>query len=191
MNQPIEFNTDRLRLRQWRSSDRKPFAELNADPRVMEFFPSTLSPEASHAAVDRWQAQIAERGWGLWAVEIRETREFIGFVGLQEPQAPLPFAPCVEVGWRLAYAYWGHGYATEAARAALRVGFEQLRLEEIVSFTAVINRRSRAVMERLGMREDNTTFLHPNVPEGSPLREHCLYRFTREEWERHQSSQFQ
>jgi len=191
MNQPIEFNTDRLRLRQWRSSDRKPFAELNADPRVMEFFPSTLSPEASHAAVDRWQSQIAERGWGLWAVEIRETNEFIGFVGLQVPQAPLPFAPCVEVGWRLAHAYWGQGYATEAASAVLRVGFEQLRLEEIVSFTAVINRRSRAVMERLGMREDSTTFLHPNVPEGSPLREHCLYRLSREEWMRHQSSQFQ
>jgi RimJ/RimL family protein N-acetyltransferase len=179
---PIELDTERLRLRQWRSSDLAPFAELNADPRVMEFFPSTLTREESDAAVSRLQSQIAERGWGLWAAEVRLTGQFIGFVGLQVALAPLPFAPCVEVGWRLAHAHWGKGYATEAARGALRVGFEQLGLEEIVSFTAVANRRSRAVMERLGMREDEVTFQHPGVPEGSPLREHCLYRLTREQW---------
>jgi RimJ/RimL family protein N-acetyltransferase len=182
---PIEFNTERLRLRQWRSSDCEPFAELNADPRVMAFFPSPLDREASVACVSRWQAQIAERGWGLWAAEIRGLSQFIGFVGLQAPVAPLPFAPCVEVGWRLAHAHWGKGYATEAARGALRVGFEQLGLQEIVSFTAVNNLRSRAVMERLGMHEAGATFEHPSVPEGSAVREHCLYRLTRKRWGEH------
>jgi RimJ/RimL family protein N-acetyltransferase len=179
---PIEFDTERLRLRQWRPSDLEPFAALNADPRVMAFFPSTLEREASDAAVQRWQAQIAERGWGLWAAELLGTGEFIGFVGLQVPIAPLPFSPCVEVGWRLARAYWGKGYATEGARGVLAQGFERLQLPEIVSFTAVGNLKSRAVMERLGMQAAEGSFEHPSVPEGSPLREHCLYRLTRERW---------
>ncbi|MCA9286696.1 MAG: GNAT family N-acetyltransferase [Phycisphaerales bacterium] len=179
---PIEFETERLRLRQWRASDHEPFAVLNADPRVMEYFPSTLTREHSDAGIDRWRTEIEERGWGLWAVEIQTTGAFIGFVGLQVPTAPLPFAPCVEVGWRLAHEHWHRGYATEAARGALRVGFERLGLPEIVSFTSVGNRRSRAVMERLGMEEAKETFEHPSVPEGSPLREHCLYRLTRERW---------
>ena len=179
MTAPIEFCTERVQMRQWRATDREPFAQLNADPRVMEFFPSTIDRQASDAAIDRWQQQIDERGWGLWAAELA-SNEFIGFVGLQVPTAPLPFAPCVEVGWRLAHAHWGKGYATEAARGALRVGFDRLGLREIVSFTAVGNMRSRAVMERLGMREDEATFEHPNIAEGSPLREHCLYRITRD-----------
>jgi RimJ/RimL family protein N-acetyltransferase len=182
MGAPIELETERLRLRQWRPSDREPFAALNADPRVMEFFPSVLDRETSDALVARWESEIAERGWGLWAVELRESGPFIGFVGLQVPSAALPFAPCVEVGWRLAFAYWGKGYASEAARGALWVGFEQLQLPEIVSFTAVVNRRSRAVMERLGMREAPATFSHPRLAEGHWLREHCLYRLRREEW---------
>jgi len=180
MTAPIEFDTQRVRLRQWRASDREPFAQLNADPRVMEFFPLVIDRQASDAAVDRWQRQIDERGWGLWAAELLASNEFIGFVGLQVPTAAFPFAPCVEVGWRLACAHWGKGYATEAARGALRVGFERLGLLEIVSFTAVGNLRSRAVMERLGMQEDGATFQHPNIAEGSPLREHCLYRITRD-----------
>lgn len=178
----IEFETERLYLRQWRDSDREPFAALNADPKVMEFFPAPLDRAASDSAVDRWQLQIAERGWGLWAAEIRETNEFIGFVGLQIPTPALPFSPCVEVGWRLAFQYWGKGFASEAARGALRVGFEQLHLPEIVSFTAVHNRRSRAVMERLGMWDTGETFEHPNVPIGSPLRQHCLYRLSTKQW---------
>jgi RimJ/RimL family protein N-acetyltransferase len=177
---PIELDTERLRLRQWRASDREPFVRLNADPRVMEFFPSTIDRRASEAAIDRWQQEIAERGWGLWAAERLDSNEFIGFVGLQVPSAPLPFAPCVEVGWRLAHAHWGMGYATEAARGALRVGFERLGLREIVSFTALGNMRSRAVMERLGMQQDDATFEHPNVAQGSPLRAHCLYRIARD-----------
>ncbi|MES3023763.1 MAG: GNAT family N-acetyltransferase [Pseudomonadota bacterium] len=179
---PIAFDTERLRLRQWQASDHAPLAELNADPRVMEYFPSTLDREASDACIARWSAHIAERGWGLWAVQLRDTEALIGMVGLQVFSAALPFAPCVEVGWRQAHAYWGKGYATEAARGALRVGFEQIGLEEIVAMTALINRRSRAVMETLGMREDGATFEHPKVPEGSVLREHCLYRLSRAQW---------
>jgi RimJ/RimL family protein N-acetyltransferase len=179
---PIEFDTDRLCLRQWQSSDREPFAALNGDARVMEFFPATLDRTTSDAAIDRWQSQIAERGWGLWAAELRDSHTFIGFVGLQVSPESLSFSPSVEIGWRLAYEYWGKGLATEAARGALRVGFERLQLAEIVSYTAVINRRSRAVMQRLGMQEAVTTFEHPAVPEGSPIREHCLYRLSREKW---------
>ncbi|HET9227752.1 MAG TPA: GNAT family N-acetyltransferase [Thermoanaerobaculia bacterium] len=179
---PIEIVTERLRLRQWRESDLEPFARLNADPEVMEFFPSTLEAEASHALARRWQAQIADRGWSFWATEILSSGQFIGFIGLQIPLAPLPFSPCVEIGWRLAREHWGKGYATEGARAALRVGFEQLQLAEIVSFTTIRNARSRAVMERLHMIRSEETFEHPSVPEGNPLREHCLYRLTREQW---------
>jgi RimJ/RimL family protein N-acetyltransferase len=174
----IERATARLLLRQWRSPDRTPFAELNADPRVMEFFPSPLTREQSDAMADRCEAFIRERGWGLWAVELKTDGRFVGFVGLNIPTAPLPFSPCVEVGWRLAFDYWGHGFATEAALEALRVGFEVLELEEIVSFTAVANRRSRAVMERLGMTESGL-FEHPSVPVGSVLKEHCLFRLRR------------
>jgi RimJ/RimL family protein N-acetyltransferase len=171
----IEPATKRLVLRQWRSLDRTPFAELNADPRVMEFFPSPLTREQSDAMADRCEALISERGWGFWAVELRTSGSFIGFVGLHIPAAQLPFSPCTEVGWRLAFDYWGYGFATEAAQAALRVGFEVLGLEEIVSFTTVANLKSRAVMERLGMKESGI-FEHPSVPAGSSLREHCLYR---------------
>jgi len=179
---PIEFDTERLRLRQWYTADREPFAVLNADPKVMEFFPALLSRAESDAVVDRCMAHIAEHGWGLWAVEIRNTREFIGFVGLNIPAYELPFSPCVEIGWRLAAEFWGKGYATEAARGALRAGFEQLGLPEIVSFTAVGNIRSRSVMERLGMCDTGETFEHPNVLEGHALRKHCLYRLSREQY---------
>lgn len=185
MAELIEFNTGRLRLRQWSVADREPFAALNADPKVMEFFPAPLDRAASDAMADRCQTLIAERGWGFWAVELKHTNEFIGFVGLHIPSAELPFSPCVEVGWRLAFQYWGKGFAMEAARGALHVGFELLSLPEIVSFAAVRNVRSRAVMERLGMREAATTFEHPSVPVGSALRQHCLYRLSREHWRAH------
>jgi RimJ/RimL family protein N-acetyltransferase len=178
----IELQTERLHLRAWRAEDVEPFAAMNADPRVMAYFPSTQSRDASAAAVARWQARMAERGWGLWAAELRRTGEFIGFVGLAEPPLELPCSPCVEIGWRLAFAHWGQGYATEGAKGALGIGFERLGLDEVVSFTAVGNRRSRAVMERLGMTERDPTFAHPSVPADSPVREHCLYRLTRREW---------
>jgi RimJ/RimL family protein N-acetyltransferase len=178
----IEFETARLRLRQWRQSDREPFAALNADPQVMEFFPAPIGREVSDASIDAWQQQFGERGWSNWAVEEAVSQAFIGFVGLSVPRRVLPFSPCVEIGWRLARAHWGQGYASEAARAALRVGFEQIGLAEIVSFTALGNLRSRAVMERIGLRNAQQDFEHPGVAEGHPLRAHCLYRLRREHW---------
>ena len=144
----------------------------------MEFFASPQSREASDASIDAWQAQFAERGWSNWAVEVLSSSMFIGFVGLSVPRRVLPFSPCVEVGWRLARPYWGQGYATEGARAALRVGFERLDLAEIVSFTSVRNLRSRAVMERIGMRNAHVDFEYPLFRE--PLvAAHCLYRIPR------------
>src|SRR5258708_14659878 len=178
----IEIETARLRLRQWRTSDREPFATLNADARVMEYFPVPLSREASDALVDRCQGLIDERGWGLWATELKQSNAFIGFVGLHVPLHSFRFSPCVEVGWRLAFEHWGNGYVSEAASAALRFGFETLELPEIVSFTTLRNKRSIAVMERLGMLRDSETFEHPSVPTGSFLREHCLYRLSRQRW---------
>jgi RimJ/RimL family protein N-acetyltransferase len=182
MAELIEFNTARLRLRQWKLSDRECFAKLNADPRVMEYFPSVLGRHESDALADRCEALINERGWSFWATERMDTHEFIGFVGLHIPTANLPFSPCVEVGWRLAVKHWGNGYATEAASGALRVGFEQLGLREIVSFTSVLNNRSRRVMEKLGMTFNEEYFEHPSVPEGSELRQHCLYRMSLKNW---------
>lgn len=179
---PIEFETERLRLRQWRDADRAPFAALNADPKVMAFFPAPLTRAQSDAMAARCQTLIAARGWGFWAVETKSTSTFIGFVGLHTPAAELPCSPCVEIGWRLAAIHWGKGFATEAARGALRVGFERIGLPEIVAFTPIGNSRSRAVMERLGMRAANETFEHPDVPVGHALRAHCLYRLTRAQW---------
>lgn len=181
MAERIEFDTGRLRVRQWRDGDREPFAALNADPRVMAFFPAPLSRAESDALVDRIAAGIDERGWGFWAVEERAGGAFVGFVGLGVPPPELPFSPCVEIGWRLARAFWGLGYATEAARGALRVGFERLALAEIVSFTAARNLPSEAVMKRLGMVSDGT-FEHPAMAVGHPLRLHKLYRLGRDAW---------
>ena len=185
MRAPIEFHTERLRLRQWSDGDVEAFAAINADPRVMEHFPSVLSHEATAAGVKRLRSHIEEHAFGFWAVELSASQRFIGFVGLQVLSPLLPFAPGVEIGWRLGHAHWGRGYATEAAKAALRVGFEQLALPEVVSFTAVRNGRSRAVMERIGMKETSETFEHPSVPVGHPVRVHCLYRLSHDEWQKH------
>ena len=182
MNTPIEFETQRLLLRQWRAADREPFAALNADPVVMAYFPAPLTREKSDAQADSCEALIAERGWGAWATELKATGEFIGFVGLNIPREDLPVSPCVEILWRLAHAHWRQGFATEAARGTLHVGFEILKLPEIVAFTVPANLRSRAVMERLDMRMDAAMFEHPGVPAGHVLRTHCNYRLTRDEW---------
>jgi len=179
----IEFETERLRLVAWRERHIAPFAAMNADPEVMRYFPATLTEEQTRAGVEIWRAQFAQRGWSIWAAELKSSREFIGFVGLSIPRRQLPCTPCVEVGWRLARRFWGHGYATEGARASLAVGFGQLGLTEIVSFTALTNLRSRAVMERIGLRNTGRDFEHPAVPEGSPLRWHCLYAITRQQWQ--------
>jgi RimJ/RimL family protein N-acetyltransferase len=169
-------------LRQWRTADRKPFAALNADPVVMEYFPAPLSREDSDATLDRCERFIANRGWGPWAVESKATGEFIGFVGLSVPRDDLPISPCVEILWRLARRFWQQGFATEAARGAMWVGFETLGLPEIVSFTVPTNSRSRAVMERLGMQLDAATFEHPGIAIGHAFRTHCSYRLSRSRW---------
>lgn len=177
------LTTPRLILREWRNEDLPAFAALNADPRVMEFMPKIMTREESDAMVARIRDHFARRGFGLWAVEVPDCAPFIGFIGLSVPRFEAHFTPCVEVGWRLAFDYWGRGYATEGARAALHHGFEELKLEEIVSFTAVVNRRSSAVMERIGMsHEPADDFDHPVLPEGHPLRRHVLYRMSRSAW---------
>ena len=155
---------------------------MNADPSVMQFFPALQSRESSNASIAAWESQFAAQGWSNWAAELVESGEFIGFIGLTVPRRVFSFSPCVEIGWRLVRAHWGCGYATEGALVALRAGFEQIGLAEVVSFTALANARSRAVMERIGMRNTNQDFEHPGVPEGNPLRQHCLYKVTRQQW---------
>ena len=176
--------TDRLLLRPWGDADHVPFAEMNADPQVMEHFPGTMSRSQSDGLVDRVLAHWAELGWGLWAVEVPATAPFIGFVGISRQNAP--GWPVVEVGWRLARPYWGRGYATEGALEALRFGFDVLELDEIVSFTIPANTRSRAVMERIGLHHDPADdFDHPRVdPVHYPqIVRHVLYRLGRAEWQ--------
>ncbi|WP_019144277.1 GNAT family N-acetyltransferase [Aeromicrobium massiliense] len=177
MRPATTLTTARLRLRPWRAEDREPFAVLNADPVVMEHFPSTLDREQSDALADRIATGLDERGWGLWALEVPGVTPFAGFVGLAVPRFDAAFTPAVEVGWRLARPWWGRGYAPEAAREAVRFGLDELGLEEVVSFTAVGNARSRRVMEKVGLTHDPADdFDHPDLPDGHRLRRHVLYR---------------
>lgn len=184
---PPFIETPRLRMRGWVAADREPFAAMNADPRVMEFFPEPLGRAGSDALAARADAHLAERGWGLWAIEVAEGDDagrFAGFVGLAVPAWEAEFTPCVEIGWRLASWAWGRGYASEAARAALRVAFDELALPEVVSFTAVANERSRAVMRRIGMtRDPDGDFEHPRIAAGHPLARSVLYRMTVDDWQ--------
>jgi RimJ/RimL family protein N-acetyltransferase len=182
MSQIIELETERLKLRQWKESDYPSFAKMNADAEVMKYYPSLMNQTESDEMAHNIQGFISERGWGFWAVEEKINKHFIGFVGLHERIEALPFCPCVEIGWRLATEYWGKGYATEAAKAALHFAFGSLALSEVYSFTSLHNLRSRAVMERLNMVNTHQNFEHPKVPVGNPLREHVLYRLTREQW---------
>jgi len=178
-----ELLTSRLVLRPWRDDDLAPFAALNADAEVMRHFPSVLTRAESDALAGRLRGGLDERGWGLHAVEVRASREFIGFIGLSpvpDEVAAAAGVGGVEVGWRLARLAWGHGYATEGAREAMRFAFDDLALPELVSFTAVTNRRSRAVMERLGMRQ-RVEFEHPRLPAGHVLRPHVLYAKRRDD----------
>jgi RimJ/RimL family protein N-acetyltransferase len=173
----IVLETPRLILRRWRNSDREPFARMNADPRVMEFFPNTLTAEECNAAIDRLEAHIDRHGFGLLAAELRSTGDFLGFIGLAIPDFQSHFTPCVEIGWRLAAEHWGHGFATEGAQALLDHAFTALALPEVVSFTVPANLRSRRVMEKLGLTHNPAEdFDHPKIPAGHPLRRHVLYR---------------
>lgn len=180
-----ELHTERLILRRWKASDREPFALLNANPDVMRHMPGPLDRAQSDAMLARMEAHFDEHGFGLWAVQVRETGRLAGFVGLSRPRFEAYFTPCVEVGWRLDRDHWGHGYATEAARASLEFGFEVMDLPEIVSFTVPGNQRSRRVMQRLGMRHGaGDEFDHPGLPQGHPLRRHVLYRLSQADWRR-------
>lgn len=182
MEVPV-LETRRLLLRPWRGEDLGPFARMCADARVMAFFPRRLNADEASAMVERIRVNFERDGFGLWALEEKGGAPFVGLAGLNVPAFTAHFTPCVEIGWRLAADAWGRGFATEAARAALRFGFEEKLLQEIVSFTVVANVRSRAVMERLGMQRDPAEdFEHPALPLGHPLRPHVLYRLQRRRW---------
>ncbi len=179
----LELETPRLLLRQWQPSDLEPFAKLNADPMVMEHFPATRTLEETKAFVERIKETFDSRGYGLFATELQKTGAFIGFVGLMPAQFESHFTPCVEVGWRLAKEYWGRGYAPEAARRVLKFGFELIKLDEILSWTATSNTNSMRVMEKIGMRRDlRGDFDHPNIPDGHRLQRHVLYRLKSSEF---------
>jgi RimJ/RimL family protein N-acetyltransferase len=178
------IETERLILRSWRDEDREPFARMNADPRVMEFFVSTMTPAETDALIARYREHWRTRGYGMCAVDRKLAagggREFIGYIGLARVRYEIDFTPVVEVGWRLAPHVWGQGLATEGARAALAYGFDTLGLDEIVAFTATTNVRSRHVMDKIGMTHDpRDDFDHPNIKDGHPLRRQVLYRTRR------------
>ena len=175
------LETPRLLLRQWRDADLDPWAEMNADPRVMEFFPGVLDRAHAGQSAARMRERLERDGYGLWAVEIKETGAFAGSIGLNEMAEDIPVNPKREVGWRLAFDAWGHGYATEGAQAALRCAFDELGWDEVIAVTAAVNERSQRVMRRLGMTRDRAAdFEHPRVPEGSALRRHVLFRIRRD-----------
>jgi RimJ/RimL family protein N-acetyltransferase len=175
--------TPRLILRPWRPEDVEPFAAMNADPLTMRFMPGVLTREQSEELLALFGAHHRLHGFGVWALEVPGVAPFIGYTGLQRVGFAAPFAPAVEIGWRLAPAHWGKGYATEAAQATLRTGFEELNLDQIVSFTVAANKPSWSVMERLGMHRDaDGDFEHPRLPRGHALRPHILYRISRDAW---------
>jgi RimJ/RimL family protein N-acetyltransferase len=177
------LRTERLILRPWRPEDLEPFAALNADDRVTKTLAGSLDRAASDALAHRIFAEFPTWGYGRWAVELPGIAPFIGFIGLSVPNFDAHFMPAVEIGWRLAFDHWGKGYATEGARAALDFGFNRAGLDEIVSFTAASNMKSRAVMERLGMHTDpQDDFNHVRLAPDHPLYRHVLYRLRRAEW---------
>lgn len=185
-----ELRSSRLLLRHWRPEDREPFASMNSDPQVMDYYPATLSSDESDLFAEAIQLGLEERDFGFWAVQIcddvkGEASPFIGFVGLSVPIWDAVFTPCVEIGWRLSRPHWGFGYATEAATQVLEYGFNVLQLGEVLSFTSLPNARSMAVMRRLGMtRDENEDFNHPNLDLNHRLCRHALFRMSDELWTR-------
>jgi len=173
-----EVLTDRLIMRRWRASDREPFGKLNGDPETLKFFPATLDQAASDAFIERIEERFEQQGYGLWALEVAETGEFIGYTGLNPLPDGVPGSGGMEIGWRLVRHAWHQGYATEAARAALQVAFAGAGLPEIWSMTAVLNEPSQAVMRRIGLTEV-ARFDHPRIPAESPLRPHVMYHCAR------------
>ena len=181
--QAMELHTERLLLRQWREEDLEPISALCADPAVMEFLSAKRDRGTTISRVEAWSSHLSEHGWGNWAIELKQTFEFMGFVGISNLDAGHPFFPGVELAWRLAKRHWGHGYATEGGHACLKVAFDTLGLPEVIATTALGNVRSSAVMVRLGMKGPESTFPHPGVPIDNPLRTHVLYRISRSQWQ--------
>jgi RimJ/RimL family protein N-acetyltransferase len=172
-----KIETSRLILREWQDQDLNEFAHINQDPKVLEYLPAPLSIQETAAWIDRIKKHFIENGFGLWAAKIKETGELIGYVGLSIPSFDAHFTPCVEIGWRLASKHWAKGYATEAAKKVLEIGFAELGLKEIVSFTVPANMRSIRVMEKIGMSRDlSGDFYHPKLPRDDALALHVLYR---------------
>lgn len=185
MTRTIYLETERLFLRAWQNEDLDPFAEMCADPEVMRYFPDTMSREKTEQLIEKAKDKQEREGFCFAPIEVKETGEFLGFVGLSRPAyaKPLPFDPCVEIGWRLKRSAWGKGYASEAAEAWLRFGFETIGLDEIVSFTIPANEPSQKVMRRLGMTRDlSSDFLHPSLPVDHPIASHVLYRLQKSDW---------
>lgn len=178
------IKTERLLLRRWRESDIGAYAAINADSKVMRYFPSLYTSEESVAQIERFNQSIDELGFGFWAAELLETRKCIGFVGLSWLPTELPFSPCVEIGWRLASDVWRQGLASEAARQVLKYAFIELGLNEIVSLTSVSNIASQGVMRNIGMLEQESTFMHPRINPTNPLAEHVLFRLTEQNWQK-------
>ena len=178
------LKTDRLLLRQWTEDDFLPFSEMCSDKEVMEYFPKLQTKDESYKIGEKILALINERGWGFWAVEIPNQYKFIGFVGLHSPTDKMPFSPCIEIGWRLSKQHWGKGYATEAAKEALKFAFTQLNLNEVVSFTTLANERSKSVMQNIGMHDSHQNFMHPDIEASHPQSEHVLFRIRRSEWQK-------
>ena len=178
----FHLQTPRLLLRQWQDDDLPAFAELNGDAEVMTYFPQPLSQQQSDETAEKLRNHISEHGWGVWAVELLDNKEFVGAIGLF-PNAITPRGEAVEIAWRLRRQFWGHGYATEGAKAALLFAFEVLNLNAIIALTASINKPSRKVMERLGMTNCEENFQHPEVAAESPLCEHVLYEIQAQNYE--------
>ncbi|WP_092671521.1 GNAT family N-acetyltransferase [Rosenbergiella nectarea] len=174
----MELETERLRLRQWQTSDLIPFREMNQDPEVMRFFMNPLDATQSDELAKTFRLIIQRKGWGFWAVELKSTAQFIGFCGLHEQPDKFTFSPCVEIGWRFSSSFWSQGLATEAAERVLQFAFENLSLQQVVAFTSVHNYRSERLMQRLNMTRQRT-FNHPHIPAQHPLAEHLLYALQR------------
>lgn len=180
---PFALHGERVLLRDWRDDDLPAWAAMNADPAVRRYFPSVLDEAAALGEASRIRAHAEREGFTFWALEIPGVADFAGFVGLIRTGFDAHFTPCVEIGWRLAQAYWGQGYASEAARLALQQGFDTLQLDEIVALTVPANLPSQAVMQRIGMRRDPADdFDHPRLSDGHPLQRHLLYRIKRQDW---------
>lgn len=178
------LESKRLKLRQWQESDLIAFAKLNSDPKVMEFFPNPLDREQSDKLAERLKVNISENAYGFWALELVENNTFIGFVGLNKVEVGtgIPDAPMVEIGWRLDASHWGKGYAPEAAKLALDYAFRELKLDEVYSFTSLLNEPSQRVMQKIGMQNTNQDFDHEKLEEGHRLKRHCLYRISSDDW---------